>query len=421
MSNHERLMLEMRRARVPLVWLLVLLAGGATATWVVLRNISAAKPWESYNEYPMAVSTAKGLLAGRTEVRVSGVQGGGTVKKVELVNGRPVMTIKLKRKFAPLYRDAQVRVRPQSPVEDLYVDVVDRGSPRAGELTQDTMLPASRVQTTVDVGRVLNTFPADTRGHLATVLNELARGLGDRGESLREAFVQLDPFLADAQRLSTALAERRRNLARMVHTFGGVMDVLARRDRQLTELVRGGSATLGALARNDRPLAATLAELPPVLSTMRTSFASLRSAQDALDPALRALGPVARELPEGLEALESFSVRATPALRALRPAVSGLRPLARNLSPTSRSIERTLRPAKPLVSGIDRITTNVVPCLGDLQQFMGNTLSLLKFGDGSNLSVTPRADVHISLGSGAGKLPMGMGIAQPCFEKGGAR
>lgn len=421
MINTERLQLELKRARVPLIWLLVLLAGGATATWVILRNISAAKPWESYAEYPMALSTAKGLLPGRTEVRVSGVQGGGTVHKVELVNGRPVMTIKLKRKYAPMYRDAHVRVRPQSPVEDLYVDVIDRGSPRAGELTEDTLLPASRVQTTVDVGRVLNTFPADTRGHLATVLNELARGLGDRGESLREGFAQLDPFLADAQRLSTELAERRRNLARMVHTFGGVMDVLARRDRQLTELVRGTSATLGELGRNDRPLASTLAQLPPMLNTLRASFASLRTAQDTLDPALRALGPVARELPEGLEALEGFSVRAAPALRALRPAVGGLRPLARDLSPTSRSIERALRPARPLVPGIDRITTNAVPCLGELQDFMGNTLSLLKFGDGSNLSVTPRADVHISLGSGAGKLPMGTGIERPCFEKEGGR
>lgn len=421
MITGERLFLELRRARVPFVWLLVLFVGGGTASWVILRNISAAKPWEHYVEYRMALPTAKGLLAGRTEARVSGVQGAGTVKAVDLVDGRPVMTLQLKRKYAPLYRDARVRVRPQSPVEDLYVDVVDRGSPRAGVLDAHTILPESQVQTEVEIGRVLGTFPADTRRYLATVIDELSNGLGDRGASLREAFAQLAPFLTDAQRLTVELAERRRNVARLVHNLGGVTDVLGRRDRQLTALVRSGSATLGELARNDGPLAATLKELPPTLTGLRSSFASLRAAEQTLDPTLTALDPVARDLPSGLAALEQFSDRATPALTSLRPAVHDLKPLARALSPTSRSLAGTLRQAQPLTPSVDRITSTVVPCLGDLQSFMGNTLSLLKFGDPTDLAVTPRADVHISLGSAAGKLPMGMTIQQPCFTKGGHR
>src|SRR3712207_7993756 len=61
------------------------------------------------------------------------------------------------------------------------------------------------------------------------------------------------PFLRAADRTSDAVADRRRNMKRLVHNLAGLTEALGERDRQLTRLVRDGSATLTEIGRVQRP------------------------------------------------------------------------------------------------------------------------------------------------------------------------
>ncbi|WP_205699628.1 MlaD family protein [Conexibacter sp. SYSU D00693] len=400
--NVDRIRLEVGRARRPFGWLLWLALCAVIASWVVFRNQTFERPWEDYEQVRVAVADAKGVQAGRHQVRIAGVVV-GVVKRTELVDGRAVLTLSVEREHAPLYRDARFRVRPQTPLQDMYVAIERRGTPRAGRLGPDEVVPAEQTVSPVDISRVLNTFDAPTRTRLATVLDGLREGLDrDGGDQLRAAFVQLGPFLHAADRLTHVLQRRRTETRELVHSMGGVTRALAVRDRQLRRLVRGGSATLGTLAERDAPLSATIAQLPPLLRTLDGSFARVQAAQDELDPALTALQPAARAMDDGLEALQRFGGEATPAFRALDPAVRELRPLVGDLAPTARSLALGLDRLRPQAPAFDRITRKLEGCLYPLQKFLHWGLSVFKFGDAT--AAYSRSTSSIGLDSAGGAV-----------------
>lgn len=387
--HSDRLRLEIQRSRVP--FLVVALTGGLAlvVTLLMLTHQVFKAPWKDYYEVKVAFDDVKGATPGKEPVRISGVPV-GLVSDWAVKDGRAVLTLSIERKYAPLYRNARVRQRPITPLQDMYIDI-DRGTPRAGAVPDGATIPAGQAQTPVDISRVLQAFDPDTRARLRTMLGEFGSGLRDNGARLRAAFAELGPFLTAARDVTDAMGARRQALARLVHNFGGVTDALARRDGQIRRLILAGNGTLAELARNDAPFARTLAELPPTLGAMRGGLATLRASESELDPALHSLVPVADHLPSGLAALTRFSGDAMPALRALEPAVRAARPLVGALRPTSRSLASAFTDLRPQAPSYDRITARFVPCLTAMEHFITWTQSILKTGDawGAN----PRADV----------------------------
>ena len=397
--NNDRLALEVRRARIPFMLFLLLIAAGLTAGWVIFKNQTVQWPWQDTYKVRVAFDDVKGVQPGHQQVRLAGVPV-GVIEKSELVGGHPVLTLSLEKKYAPLYRDARVRLRPATPLQDMYAAIALRGTARTGKLTSTDILPADRAVTPVDISRVLNTFNADTRTRLAHLLDGLGSGLADRGAQLRAAFVQLAPFLRSAQRLTQTLTARRQDTSHLVHNLRTLTEALGQREDELTALVTSGNSTLGALARNDAPLARTLRELPPALQTSRSSFRSVRAAETELDPAVRGLEPVAGALRPGLQALERFGRDATPALASLRPSVRALRPLATALAPVSASLKRSFESLTPQAPRLDRMTARVVPCELAIQKFFQWTLSVGKFGDA--YGAFPRGQINFGSDSAGG-------------------
>jgi virulence factor Mce-like protein len=420
-GTRDRLKLELRRAARPgLLYLLLVIAGVATAADIV-SNLTGTKAWVSYKQYRAAFSDVKGVIPGSTPLRIAGVDV-GTVTGAKLIAGRPVLTLSVESQYAPLYRNARIRVRPVTPLEDMYVDITSRGTKRAGQLTGNDILPSSDTGSPVEVGEVLDVFQPNTRAYLGDLLNQLAAGLGGRGGSeLKASFVAIAPFLVNAERVSAALARRRDDLAGLVHNFGSISQELALRDTQLQGFVDHADAVLGELARTSGPFAATIRELPGTLGSIDSAFSQLRAAEGALDPALRALGPVAGALPAGLTALGDFSRDAKPALVALRPGVTALRPLAETLRPTARSLSGAFSQLQPEAPQIDRITALAAKpqCLTYIGQFLNRLLSLTKFGDGNTNIANARADVSISFENLTGKTDPSWHVSQPCYSQGG--
>lgn len=391
-AHAERLLLEIRRSRRSMLFFLVFCLVGAISASVIIKNMTFARPWASYETVRIAADDVKGIAPGKHQVRVSGVRA-GVVDSADIVKGEAVLTLRVEKEFAPIYRDARAQIRPVTPLQDLYVNITDRGTPAAGRADEDYVIPAENMVTPVDISRVLDTFQGDAREQLTVLLHEIGRGLDDGGAKLRAAFTEIAPFLQVAGDATQVLAEREKNVRSVVTNFGGLSAALAKRDDELTTLIRRGNTTLGELAANDGQVRRTIAQIPPALRAMRSSFASLRSLTGELDPALRDLRPVADKLEGGLRGLEQLGRDASPALRGLRPALADLRPMARTLVPVARELETASARLRPQAPQLDRMTREVEVCRDMLQNFFHHTLSVFKFED--SLGAFPRAEMTI--------------------------
>lgn len=392
--NGDRLALELKRAWRPFLILLVLVGLAAVAAWYNFHKQEAQWPWQSTRKYQVAFQDVKGVRPGQQQVRIAGVKV-GLISKARISGKTAVLTVSLDDEYGKLYKNARLKLRPVTPLQDMYVSIDSRGTPSAGELGEDDVLGVQRTEVPIDVSQVLNTFDSDTRARLAALTNDFGEGVGGHGEELRRAFAALGPFLRTADRLAGAMTDRRREIARVVDNLGRLTAAVNTRDQQLTKLIRDGHGTVAELAQHDRTLAATLAELPGTMSQMRASFATLRDAQTQVDPALASLRPVAAKLESGLKALEGLSDDATPSLTALRPAAKDLKPLATSLPPTATALRDAFTKLEPTAPRLDRATADLVPCRLTTTKFFQWTLSVLKFYDENG--AWPRAELVLGM------------------------
>jgi ABC-type transporter Mla subunit MlaD len=378
--THERLALEIRRALRPFALWLGLVTVGIGAAGFVLSHLNLSWPWQHPYEVRIAIADAQGVVPRSNDVRIAGVPV-GNITRVTLDHGQPVLTAQIKREYGPLYRDARLRLRPSTPLQDMYLDVIDRGTPAAGKLPEHALLDATRTRTPVNLGQVIDVFDADVRPQVSAAIQALGRGLQDHGNDLRHALVQLAPFLGAARQLAHTIAARNWQTRRLVHNFGLMSEALAARERQVGRLVRGGAAAFDQLAHVNHALGALVTQLPATLRVMPRSYATLRAAAAQLDPTAAALLPVTRALPPGLRAVTRLSPDARAGFAALDRPLPGLTALLRAATPVGLSIADTFAQLQPQAPRYDHITAAVVPCELAVQKFFAWTLSIAKFSD----------------------------------------
>ena len=120
----------------------------------------------------------------------------------------------------------------------------------------------------------------------------------------------------------------------------------------MSSFVRYADDTLGELARNDRPFAATIQQLPGTLATMSSSFAELRTAEGALDPALRSLGPVAERPPDPDSTRSArLLARRDPGAQRAAPGGAGPAPAGAGARANVASAGRRVRPRRRRARG----------------------------------------------------------------------
>ncbi|WP_205697393.1 MlaD family protein [Conexibacter sp. SYSU D00693] len=390
-----RLALELRRARGPFAVLAVLAVCAVAMTAALVSQQTFQRPWDDYAQVRVAFDDAKGVVAGQQAVRVAGVEV-GLVKAAELEGGRAVLDLAIEERYAPVFRNATFRLRPKTPLQDMYVEM-SRGTPDAGVLDASRVVPAAQSVTPVDVSRVLQSFDADARTRLRSLLTQFGAAADDGGAALRRGFTQLGPFLTAATDVADALAVRKARLRRLVSSSGDLMRALATRDDRLRRLVTDGNRALGALAAHDRELSATLGQLPGTVAELRTALARLGTAQDDLEPALTALRPAARRLGDALDGVRSLSGDLRPAAERLRPAVQELARLSSVLPRTGERLDRATSALRPQVADVDLATRQLAACETPFARFMSWTLSVIKFRDG--YSSYPRGSVSLGLDS----------------------
>jgi len=105
-----------------------------------------------------------GQLQAGSEVRQNG-EIVGQVSAVELVSGKPLVTMKL-TSGAPVYRDGYAGIWDQSALAQKFVELRS-GNAASGPLG-DAVLPASQTESTHDLVSVLDVFDPPTRAALGS-------------------------------------------------------------------------------------------------------------------------------------------------------------------------------------------------------------------------------------------------------------
>jgi len=405
----SRLKLEAQRAAGPIAVLLVAGALAALGVWWTWTHVDETAGRATYT-VRFEVSDAFGVVPGVNDFRYRGIPA-GTITKVERIDGDVVITAKIRKKYGPVYRDARAELRPVTPLEDFYLDVVDPGTRAAGK-AGDAPLAKGQTDTSVHVGDVLNTLRGTERARLRTLLDQLGNGSADRGVALRRSFAALEPFIAGAGELTDALAERRAATRRLVHNAAVLTTELGRRQRQLRTVVQAGSATLGTLQEGSPDLDATLRQLPPSLRSIRATFATVRGVLDDVDRGVGDLYPALDRLPAALKSLRLLNTNLAPAVAALQRPVADLVPFVRTLAPVSSDLDATLSALRPQVGAVDKVTTDLAKCKKAVQGFFQWDASLAKFAD--NRGPVPRGNLVFTRPAELA-LP-GVGLRQPVGE-----
>ncbi len=332
-----------------------LMALGLATAAVILIEQDYNWPWEDFYEIRAEFAHAQAVTPGQgQEVTVSGVKV-GSIADVEIEDGQAVVTLEIERRYAPVYADAQMLLRPRTGLKDMQVQL-DPGTEAAGEIEDGGTLPQLNTLPDVNPDEVLAALDADTRAWLAAAVDSLGTGLRGNGDELRRLFAASQPTAEQARRITATLAGRRREIARLVHNLNLVATEAARHEDEIGRTISWSSAALGALASEDRAIEASLARLPSTLDAGSSSLANARPLLDELGPTARELTPALRKLRPALDELRPLVRETTPVVREqLRPLVSSAIPVLRELRPAAADLGLTLDELPPVVDDVNYI------------------------------------------------------------------
>jgi phospholipid/cholesterol/gamma-HCH transport system substrate-binding protein len=330
-----------RYARELLAAIALIAIGSATAVTILIEQ-NFHWPWESSYEIRAEFSTAQAVTPGQgQQVTVSGVKV-GDVAGVDLENGHAVVTLDIDERYAPIYHDATMLLRPRTGLKDMQV-VLDPGTPASGEVPDGGTIPEANTQPDVNPDEVLAALDSDTRRYLASAVDALGTGLHGNGGALRRLLVASEPTSREFHRLLTTLAGRRDQIAHLTHNLSEIAQIAGHHEGDIRRTIRFSSQALGSLAHEDQSIRDSLTRLPGTLDAAGAALRDSRPLATELGPAVRELTPAVRKLTGSLRPLRPLVREATPIVRdRLRPFVRVGVPALRELRPATAALGGTL-------------------------------------------------------------------------------
>jgi phospholipid/cholesterol/gamma-HCH transport system substrate-binding protein len=306
-------------------------------------------------------STAQAVVPGQGQtVDIAGVQV-GDIDKVELKNGVAVVSMNIRNKYAPIYRDAHMLLRPKTGLKDMIVEL-DPGTKETGALPENGTIPVQNTAPDVNLDEVLSSLDADTRTYLQILVNSGGQAFGKKGytSELRETFKRFEPTNRYLAEITGLLSKRRKNIRRVVHNFSLLTTELGKRDKQLAEFVGSANANFKALANQSDNIQESLRLLPGTLNTARTALVKANTLAEELGPTLQSLRPAARALGPALVQVRPFLRTTTPVIqKQLRPFAVAAQPNARQL----RILGDNLKPLTPKLTSTFQVVNYLLDTL----------------------------------------------------------
>ena len=249
-------------------------------------------------------------LAKFGDVRVNGALV-GQVRQVAERDGQAEITVALDPDDAEQIPDnVSVQILPTTLFGQKFVSLVLPDQPSSTPLHDGDVIPASRVETNVELSRILarlfpllrSVQPAD----LNATLNALATALGGRGEQLGATMDQLDHYLGE---ISGHLPTLRTDLAKLAD----VADTYDAAAPDLLRVLHDVTVTSRTVVDNQEQLGTFFSDLGGVADTstrvLDENATNLIRVGQVTEPVLRLLAVYSPELPCLLEGAARYAPR----------------------------------------------------------------------------------------------------------------
>lgn len=284
--EHRRLMV----AGVAFLTVIALLIGFSIAVY--------NKTFQSVTKVTIEADRAGLQLAKFGDVRVNGALV-GQVRSVGQDGDKAVIDVALEPEEAEQIPDnVTVEILPTTLFGQKFISFVLPDDPSGTPLTDGAVIPPDRVDTNVELSRILaNLFPllrAVRPADLNATLNALATALGGRGEQLGETMDQLDGYLGEIDDHLPTLRQDLIKLADVADTYD-----LAAPD--LLDVLRDVTTTSQTIVDNKEQLGVFFSDLQGLADTstdvLATNETNLIRLGEVTEPVLRLLAVYSPEFP----------------------------------------------------------------------------------------------------------------------------
>ncbi|MDF1601956.1 MCE family protein [Nocardioides sp. YIM 152315] len=235
----------------------------------------------------------------------------GQVRKVGQDGKQAVITVALEPDEAEQIPDnIGVEILPTTLFGQKFVSLVLPDQPSGTPLADGAVIPADRVETNVELSRILATLfpllrtvrPAD----LNATLNALATALGGRGEQLGQTMDELDGYLGE---IDDHLPTLRRDLVKLAD----VADTYDLAAPDLLDVLDNVTTTSRTIVDNEKQLGTFFADLSGVADTstdlLRDNESNLIRLGQFAEPMLDLLAVYSPEFPCLLEGADRYAPR----------------------------------------------------------------------------------------------------------------
>jgi phospholipid/cholesterol/gamma-HCH transport system substrate-binding protein len=286
------------------------------------------------------LSSAPGVMPGQGQmVTVSGVPI-GEIGKVSLKNGKAVLRLDIKERFAHVHRDATILLRPKTGLKDMVAEL-DPGT-KGPDLKSGATIGTGATKPDVNFDEFLAELDTDTRNSLVLLAGGAGQALGKgNGNDLANVLRRFSPLSRHAAQATELVAVRRTEIKRVMHNLSLLAVELGDRDKQLGTFVNASNDVFRRFNDQNDALAKSLELLPGTLQTAQPALAKVDKLGATLTVGLHKLSPGAKDLGPTLAGLRSFSKATTPVLRdQIRPFTRDAQPTAKKLVPAARRLAK---------------------------------------------------------------------------------
>jgi phospholipid/cholesterol/gamma-HCH transport system substrate-binding protein len=319
----------------------------------------------------------------------------GEIGSVNLKNGIATVTMKVTPKYARIYRDATLLLRPKTGLQDMTLEV-NPGTPASGRLPSGATLPLSQTAPNVNFDEFLAGLDAETRAYLQELLAGAGQGLKNNGKALAATLKRFDPTARDIQQIAQELELRHANTARAIHNFRLLIEALGGKDKQLAQLIDASNAVFATFAKEDRNVQSTLHLLPGALAKTRSGLGKLATATAVLGPTLHELRPFASSLGPGQEATRRLAEKTTPIFKnQIRPFARQILPTINQLQPSTQALSEAFPKLATSFSVLNEFFNELANNPGSTK---GGFLFFLDWANHNLNSVVSSANAHGVLG-----------------------
>jgi phospholipid/cholesterol/gamma-HCH transport system substrate-binding protein len=286
------------------------------------------------------------IFPDETKVKLSGIEV-GVVSSTEQT-GRGTFEVSMKvdddalDKLGP---QPSARIEPKTVLGGEYAIELQQGG-GTGAFPAGATIPTTRTHTPVELDRVLEALPGNTRSSLQGTVGKLDKTLGSPetrdalGNLVANAPSTLKPggdVLNAAQGIRAG-----KDLPELVTNLQATASALRGRDGQLAQIVGGLDKTTATLAEQSRPLADSISAMPAAMYNTKVGLRSLDGALDRLSATAPDFQPTAQELDPLLDELDPVLKQAVPVVDNLDPLMADARPVVQDLNPTAQTGTKVL-------------------------------------------------------------------------------